>query len=143
MEFITKSDQETKNLALNLTKNLKGGEMLALYGELGSGKTTFVQGLAKGLGIKRRVISPTFLIVRTYSIEHKEAKFFFHIDLYRIEKGEDIKSLGILELLNNPENIVAIEWADRMDNLLPKRRIDIYFEVGDNNKRQIKVLDHG
>lgn len=70
-KYITNSSEETKKIAENFAKKLKGGDIVALYGELGSGKTTFVQGLAKGLGIKKRIISPTFIIVRSYKIEFK------------------------------------------------------------------------
>ncbi|MBI5465102.1 tRNA (adenosine(37)-N6)-threonylcarbamoyltransferase complex ATPase subunit type 1 TsaE, partial [Candidatus Gottesmanbacteria bacterium] len=109
--------------------------VLALYGELGSGKTTFVQGLAQGLKIKKRIISPTFVFIRPYAISHKQYTFY-HIDLYRIEKLEDTRGLGLEEILDNPTNIIAIEWAEKIGNILPKKRIDVKFEIlGENGRR--------
>lgn len=72
--FITSSYEETQKLGKEFTKKLQGGDIIALYGELGSGKTTFVQGLAKGLGIKRRIISPTFIIIRSYTLINQKSK---------------------------------------------------------------------
>lgn len=134
--FITKSFQETQALGEKFAKDLKGGDMLALYGDLGSGKTTFAQGLAEGLGIEKRIISPTFIIVRSYKLR---AGSFYHIDLYRIEREKDIEGLGIEEIMNDPKSIVTIEWAEKLGNGLPKKRIDIKFEYVDEDKRRITI----
>lgn len=134
--FVTNSAFETKKIAKNLVEKLKNGNILALYGDLGSGKTTFVQGLAKTLGIKKRIISPTFVIIRVYKIGFKN---FYHIDLYRIENEKDIRGLGIMEIINNSENIVVIEWAEKMKSLMPRNRIDINFEYLGENKRKITI----
>ena len=145
--FITNGFEETQNLGKKLAKTLKGGGLVALYGNLGSGKTTFVQGLALGLGIKRRIISPTFIIIRTYDLRPKTKdqgrKAFYHIDLYRTETTADIRGLGIDEIIGNSNNIVAVEWAERMKDFLPKERIDIYFEYLDENRRKIKFINNG
>lgn len=138
--FITNSFEETQNLGKELAKTLKGGELIALYGNLGGGKTTFVQGLAMGLGIKRRIISPTFIIIRTYDLRPKT---FYHIDLYRTETAEDIRGLGIDEIIGNSNNIIVVEWAEKMKDFLPEKRIDIYFEYLDENKREIKFINNG
>ncbi len=141
--FITNSFKETQNLGKKLAKTLKGGELVALYGNLGGGKTTFVQGLAMGLGIKRRIISPTFIIIRTYDLRPKtkdqRLTTFYHVDLYRTETTADIRGLGVDEIIGNSNNIVVVEWAEKMRELLPKQRIDIYFEYLDENKREITV----
>lgn len=131
--IITKNPEETQSFAEMFAKTLPGG-IVALYGDLGSGKTTFVQGLARRLGIKKRIISPTFVIVRTYKIGFNN---FYHIDLYRIESEKDIEGLGIGEIMNDPKSVVVIEWAEKMKDLLPKKRIDIYFEYVDENRRKI------
>ncbi len=140
-KVITESFEQTQKLGFELAKSLKGGEVLALHGDLGSGKTTFMQGLAKGLGIKRNIISPTFIIMRTYEIgmENHESRItnLYHVDLYRIESERDVEGLGLLELLGEKENIVAIEWPEKIENLLPKDRIDIYFEYLVDDKRSI------
>ncbi len=144
MEKITKSAQQTKEFAANFAKKLKGGEILCLYGDLGSGKTTFVQGLAEGLGIKKRILSPTFVLMRSYETKVKSEKlkvksYLHHIDLYRIESAEEIEMLGLQEIFNNPQDIVAIEWAERIKQILPSKRTDIYFEHIDENIRRIKI----
>ena len=106
--FITSNFKETQKLGRDFAKVLEKGDVLYLYGDLGSGKTTFAQGLAEGLGVKQRIISPTFVIVRSYKLE---VISFYHIDLYRINNEKDIRGLGLEEIINNPENIVAIEWT--------------------------------
>ena len=135
--YITNDFEETRELGEKLAKNLRGGEVLALYGELGGGKTTFVQGLSLGLGIERRVISPTFIIMRTYDLKDK---VFYHIDLYRTSSIKDIEGLGIEEIMGKPANILAIEWAEKMKELLPDKRIDIFFRYLEDNKREIKII---
>jgi len=156
--FITNSYLETQKVGENLIGIIpvqglsltQKALVIALHGDLGSGKTTFVQGLARGLGIKRRIISPTFIIMRTYKIKFKiqnskfkivvqNSKFFYHIDLYRTENESDIEGLGIKEIINDSQNIVAIEWPEKMGNLLPKDRVDIYFENLGDNKRKITI----
>ena len=119
--FIIDSYQKTQSLGEKIAKKLTGGEVLALHGNLGGGKTTFVQGLAKGLGIKRRIISPTFVIVRTYNLKLQNAKRFYHIDLFRVESQKDIKMLGVEEIINDPKNIIVIEWAERLGELYLRR----------------------
>ncbi len=139
MEVKTSSQAQTRKIAEEFAKNLRGGEVIALYGDLGSGKTTFVQGLAKGLGIKRRVISPTFLMMRSYPVKMSNKSWdFYHIDLFRFHKGTDYDSLR-LEEIARPDSIVVIEWADKILDRLPKERIDIYFGAIDEETRKIKI----
>lgn len=132
--YITKSFEETQKLGYDFAKTLKRGAMVCLYGDLGSGKTTFVQGLAKGLGIKKRIISPTFVIVRSHKLE---VGSFYHIDLYRIESERNLEELGIEEIINNKNNIVAIEWAEKLKNYLSQKRIDIKFSYEKENVKKI------
>ena len=142
MEIITHSAQETKELGQKIATNIvkQGREMsarfIALYGELGSGKTTFVQGLAQGLGLPRRIVSPTFIIVREYPIARGAFKCFYHIDLYRIETLTDLAGLGFAEIFADPAHIVVIEWAEKLIKL-PKKRIDIKFEQINETKRKV------
>jgi len=139
MEIVTKSAKETQKLGQKLAASLKKREVIALYGELGSGKTTFVQGLARGLGIKQRIISPTFVFIRQYEIRDTQ-DVFYHADLYRIDKAEDTRGLGLEEIFVDPNAIVAIEWAEKIKKILPKERIDIYFNYLSQNKREIKII---
>ena len=148
MEKVTRSAEQTQKLAAEFAKKLKGGEVLCLYGDLGSGKTTFVQGLAKGLGIKKRILSPTFVLMRSYNISGLEnwriselAKdaYLYHIDLYRIGSAKETEMLGLQEILDDPQNIVAIEWAEKIKDILPSKRIEVYFEHIDENTRRIRI----
>lgn len=138
---VTKSFEETRQLGFDFADKSKKSNIFALYGDLGSGKTTFVQGLARGLGIQRRIISPSFIIVRSYKISFKiqdvRFKNFYHVDLYRIGDEKEVIDLGLMELVNNPENLVAIEWPDKIENVLPDKRINVYFEFIEENKRKI------
>ena len=150
--FITNSSKETKRLGRDFAKVLEKGDVLYLYGDLGSGKTTFVRGLAEGLGVKQRIISPTFIIVRCYEFQTQNSKLksqnhnsklksleqFYHIDLYRTESERDLEGLGIEEIINNKNNIVAIEWADKLKSFSPEKRIDIEFSYEKVNTRKIR-----
>lgn len=136
-KIVTTSFQETQQLGETFAKTLQGGEVLALHGDLGSGKTTFVQGLAKGLGIEQKIISPTFIIMRTY--QRRKEKYFYHVDLYRIESEHDVEGLGLLELMHDSNNIVVLEWPEKIANFLPEKRIDVIFEYLSDDKRTIEI----
>jgi tRNA threonylcarbamoyladenosine biosynthesis protein TsaE len=140
---ITKNFEETRELGEKIVRKLNDTNILALYGNLGSGKTTFTQGLAKGLGIDQKIISPTFIIVRKYELgsnnQNLRFKNFYHIDLYRIADEGDIKSLGLEEILDDKSNIVAIEWPEKIENILPNKIMRLYFEYLENDKREIKI----
>lgn len=116
----------TKILAKELAQSIllspqkKGALVLALKGELGAGKTSFIQGLAKGLGIKENVLSPTFLIAKSYKLQAKNYKLFYHIDAYRLKNSKELLQLEWKEIIANPNNIVAVEWADNVKSIIPK-----------------------
>jgi tRNA threonylcarbamoyladenosine biosynthesis protein TsaE len=126
-------------LGEKLGSNLSGGAILALTGELGSGKTTWVQGLAKGLGIKKRIISPTFIIVRKYQID--KVKNLFHVDLYRLEGDLEAEgdNLGLTEIWGDSQNVVVIEWAEKIKDLLPKQTKWVKFKYWGKNERKIII----
>ena len=136
MEVITKSAEETQKLGQKIGASLVGGEILALQGDLGSGKTTFIQGLAEGLGVKNRVNSPTFILMRTYNLGERD---FYHVDLYRLEKNieSEIENLGIPDIWGKEDNIVAIEWAEKIKNLLPENTRWIKFKTLENGDHEI------
>ena len=141
MKIKTKSAKETKSLAKELAKNLvnkKKSLVLALSGELGTGKTTFTQSFAKALGVKKRILSPTFLIMKRFPLMISSFKNLYHLDTYRV-KAEDLKRLDVGEIFEG-ENIVLIEWADRVKEILPKGTIWIKFEHGEReNERKITI----
>lgn len=134
--IITKSTEETKKFGANLAK-IGDKRILCLYGDLGSGKTTFTQGFAQGLGITKRLLSPTFIIVRRYTLG--ATKFFYHIDLYRMKNMSDINELGLSEIFNDPGNIVVIEWAERLEALTPENRLDVHFSVQKDERHTITL----
>ena len=130
VKYISKSPKETQELAKDLMKKLKNltyknAVVVALEGELGAGKTTFVQGMAKALKIKARVKSPTFSLMKSYKLKTESYKLLFHIDCYRLRDHKDLELLGITDILNNPENLVLIEWADRVKKIIPKTEAKI------------------
>lgn len=128
--FITSSSKETQKLGKTLAREIKGGAVICLAGDLGSGKTTFTQGLLKGLGVKGPYTSPTFVILKKYK------KNIYHLDAYRVD-AKDILNLGWEEIVSDPENIVVVEWADRIKKIIPKKALWIRFEWVDEKKRKI------
>ena len=137
---VTNDSSQTKKFGLEIAQKLKAGDALLLFGDLGAGKTTFVQGLAKGLGITERILSPSFVLQRIHKVLGRDFKILNHIDLYRLEGKHDIQSLGLLETIEDPEAITIIEWADRLIDFLPKQGYKIWFEYLGENKRKIKVV---
>ncbi len=139
MKFISNSIEETQKFAADFAKKLKPGAVLALYGSLGAGKTAFIQGLAKGLGFRGKVFSPTFIFVRPYKIGDRKSKIetLYHIDLYRLEETKELKSIGIGEFLAEPNAVSAIEWPEKIEKFLPKGATKIKIEVLGENKRGI------
>lgn len=153
-EYITKSPEETQRIGKELAyiikkRQKKGGRVVkkigkkavvvCLYGDLGSGKTIFAQGFAKGLGIKSVVPSPTFIIVRHYNLP-LVSKSFYHIDLYRICNKREIGNLGILEFFCDPSSYIIIEWAERLEKYLPKHGIRVKIEKVSDIKRRIRII---
>ncbi len=132
MESITKSTEETKKLAIELAKKTKKGSVLALYGDLGSGKTTFTRFFVEALGLKNRVQSPTFVVARKYG-------YVNHVDLYRLTSEEEARDIGIEEMLVDKNMITLIEWPEIINNLLPEDSVKIYFEYIDENTRKITI----
>ena len=137
-EKIAKSSKEMEKIAQDLVKRLEGGEVLALIGNLGAGKTVFVKGLAKAFGITESITSPTFVLMKIYQAQHPRIKRLVHIDCYRLEQFGDLAEIGLADYLHDPENIVVIEWADRVLNL-PKNTININIEYINNQERRVKI----
>ena len=142
--IITKSNRETQKIAKDLARKIirlkdKKAIIIGLIGELGSGKTTFIQGFVKALGIKERVISPTFIILKKFKIKNLKFKILVHIDAYRISKPKEIIDLGWKDLIKNPQNIIIIEWADKIKKILSRKYIRVDFRHKNKNKRWIKI----
>jgi len=170
MEFNIESEKELGNIAEEIYKNLLlkialedrtgkkyNATVIALFGDLGAGKTTFTKYFAEKLGINAdKIISPTFVLQKRFSLEGGQEKDsdkksleedskkhsfknLFHLDVYRIDSSKEILSLGWDNMISNQENIVLVEWADKIKDILPDDTIKMFFESTDVNSRKIKV----
>src|SRR3989344_8654370 len=150
--IVTKNERETKRVAAMFARSIikelifgKKAVVVVLSGDLGAGKTTFAQGFAKGLSVKEPVKSPTFVILKRYRIPTSYKlqatsclKYFYHLDCYRLKSAKDARSIGLPEILKNQENLVLIEWPERIKNILSKKQIiAIKFSHIDETSRKI------
>jgi tRNA threonylcarbamoyladenosine biosynthesis protein TsaE len=141
-KIITQSAQETKTLGQAIGQACCGGEVFSVSGNLGAGKTTFLQGLASGLGVASRVNSPTFNILKIYKTKKGSAvKNFCHIDAYRLTGAKDLEALGIKEILNARDTVIAIEWAEKVKSIFPKRTIKIKAKHISDDEREFNIID--
>jgi len=153
-KIITKSAGRTKEVGEKLARIIlknkpkKQAVVVGLEGNLGGGKTTFLQGFAKGLGIKEKILSPTFVILKRFKIpgqrtkdKKQKAKFgtFYHADCYRIKNPKELSELGFDEIISNSGNVVAVEWAGRIKKILPKGTIGLNFKFVDKKTRKISL----
>jgi len=142
MKIVSKSLEETRKTAQEILAKvsglrMEGATVLLLEGNLGSGKTTFVQFLAKELGIKNQITSPTFVLIKSYRISNPVLKNLVHIDAYRLDSGQDLLALGWLELAANPGNLIVLEWPERVANLFTGTEPKIIFKFIDEKTREI------
>jgi len=146
IKFFSSSPLETKRIAKKISQEIlkekKGPLFLILKGALGAGKTLFVKALAKNLGIKERVFSPSFIIFKKFKIKNKKSffKYLFHFDLYRIKNFSEIKNLNLKEIFNDPQNLIILEWGEKIKrNLFKKKVYLISFKFISPNQREIKI----
>ena len=132
--FQTRSAAATMKAAADFSKRLAGGEVVALYGDLGAGKTVFAKGVAKGLGIADELTSPTFIVMNEYA---GGALRLCHYDMYRVD-AENARNLGLHENFGRPDTVCVVEWPENIGALLPENAIKIYIG-GDGKERQIKI----
>lgn len=134
IEKISSSPEETKKFGSKLATSLKKGDVVALIGPLGSGKTCLVQGICAGLGVREIVTSPSFVIINQYP-----GRFWvYHFDLYRLKNKKELVDLGYEEFFYD-SGICIIEWAEKIKELLPKKRIEISLNIISKSERRIKV----
>ncbi len=133
------SPEETDSLAKLLSTQVYAGLVIALNGDLGAGKTTFVRSLIKNSGIDEIVPSPTFTLLNIHGSKPK----FYHFDLYRLNSLEDIENIGGEELIPPPDGIALIEWADRIPEILPDKYLQINISIIDDNSRLFELTSHG
>ena len=129
----TNSHIETQELGMQFSKIINNGDVITLNGNLGAGKTTFMQGVLLGLGYKNEVTSPTYTLINEYVTKHN----IIHLDCYREKDINRWLNIGLIDYFNN-DNILFIEWAENIKEILPNKTIDLFFEVVDSNKRLIK-----
>lgn len=162
MEILSTSTKKTQKLACAIAQKIRPGMVLALFGDLGSGKTTFTGFLVKALGFDSRVQSPTFVIHRLYSTHsvgsgkvpqkqlarefsrkpsasRESVDIIHHVDLYRLTSKDEVLDIGLDEMLQEPHSLVLIEWPELAMDLLPKDTIKLYFTTVDDNTRRIIV----
>jgi tRNA threonylcarbamoyladenosine biosynthesis protein TsaE len=138
LTIITKSPEETKKLGKELSKLVKPGDLIAFYGELGAGKTCFIQGISQELEVKGYVTSPSFTIVNEYQGRIP----IYHFDLFRLDNAEEILELGYEEYFYG-EGLTVIEWAEKIEQLLPKEYLKIDIKFKDRNQRTISFIPQG
>ena len=134
-EIISISPDDTEKAAESLAENLSGGEIIAFYGDLGMGKTHFVKGLARALGYKGDVTSPTFNIVNEYRGGRLDV---FHFDMYRVSSWEDLYSTGFFEYMDE-NGVIAVEWSENIESAIPDTAIRVTLNRIDDNKRKIII----
>ena len=139
MEIDCNSELETKSFASKISKKVKKGSVIALNGDLGSGKTTFTQGFAKGLGVEQHVGSPTFKLVSEYSGFTMK---LYHVDCYRLKSCDEFLNLGGENLLLPYDGVTLIEWANIIEGLIPLDSVEIKFSrfKGNTTKRLLTII---
>jgi tRNA threonylcarbamoyladenosine biosynthesis protein TsaE len=158
MKYVAKNLEETQKIAGEFVKTLRwqgpslpsvnSATIVGLYGELGSGKTSFTQGVALALGISETVVSPTFVIEKIYELtrpteglgSNQNFSHLIHIDAYRLEKSSELLHLGWQEIIADPKNLILIEWPERVADIIPEH-IRINFCHIENEQRKIEVVD--
>ncbi|MGM0629157.1 MAG: tRNA (adenosine(37)-N6)-threonylcarbamoyltransferase complex ATPase subunit type 1 TsaE [Patescibacteria group bacterium] len=147
MEIVTESEEETKEAAKRVLDNITERKtrdkatVVALYGDLGSGKTVFVKGVSEALGVVERVVSPTFVIERRYSVEHTDFSVLIHIDAYRLEGGGELDALKWQQELEKRDRIVCLEWPENVKEKLPRDTFSVYFTTLSKERRLITYKD--
>jgi tRNA threonylcarbamoyladenosine biosynthesis protein TsaE len=142
---VSKSIGNTQALAQEFLNHIspfkkeKNATVVALFGDLGSGKTTFVQQVAKIMNVKDRVTSPTFVVLKIYTVDHSDFDHLIHIDAYRLDGGHELEILGWEQYINNPRNLICIEWPEKVKEVLPQRIHALTFTFIDESTREIEI----
>ena len=144
---ITHSAEETRRLARSFAKKLASTRLRSkavvagLFGELGSGKTTFTQGLVAAFGVKEDVTSPTFVIEKIYKLKSRRFSHIIHIDAYRLNSARELEVLGWKEIVSKPKNLIIIEWPEHIARLLPKDHLALRFTFINHNERIVETTN--
>lgn len=136
----TETVDETRQFAAALAGRLPRPAVVALSGQLGAGKTQFIKGLGQGLGFDpAKICSATFVLIAEYEGDHR----LVHIDAYRLTRPEDLETIGWHELIEEPDTLIAVEWAEKIEPLLPPDRLDVRIEILDDHRRRIRLAPRG
>lgn len=136
IKYISESYEDTQRIASEFAKTLKSGDVICMYGDLGAGKTAFVQGLAKGLGIDEHITSPTFTIVNEYMGD----KPLYHFDVYRIADSDEMYEIGYEEYISG-DGISVIEWPQLIEDILPEHRYDIEISKDYSKSENYRIIE--
>ena len=147
MEKVSKSEEETKEIAKDFLKNIlisshkdsKKACVVGLYGDLGVGKTTFTQAVSFYLGVKKKVNSPTFTIMKIYDLKNKNFKRLFHLDAFRLKNENELLLLGWKEIISNPDNLVFVEWPEHVRKIMPKKHHVVAISHTKERYRKFKI----
>lgn len=146
MKLITRNEEETREAGKKIAAQLRGGDVVCLYGELGAGKTTFVKGLAGGLGVRDEILSPTFTLMNVYKLEsriwNRESgiETLVHIDTYRLKDEEELRQIGAEDYIGKSNVLTVVEWPEKIEGILEgKRVIKIELKHLDDGGREIKL----
>jgi tRNA threonylcarbamoyladenosine biosynthesis protein TsaE len=142
IEFISRSSEQTRRVGARLGMLLSGGDVIALEGNLGTGKTVMAQGIGIGWGATTSLISPTFVIIRRHT-RNQDDDYFYHVDLYRIASLVEAEHLGLTELLGNPRAVCVVEWAEHAAELFPEETLWVTMRVLDEHRRSLTFRANG
>jgi tRNA threonylcarbamoyladenosine biosynthesis protein TsaE len=138
-ECVTYAESQTRAVAASIGASLLPGDILLLFGELGAGKTTFVQGLARGMGLEDNVTSPTFTLIQEYGPPDNK---LVHVDPYRLESETELSGIGFEDYLDR-KAALAVEWSERLGSLTPPERLEIHIERLEGDRRRIRLVPVG
>lgn len=145
-KFTSKSEENTLEIAKDFAQTLDGGEVVLLEGSLGAGKSVFVRGVARALGIEKRITSPTFVLMKVYDVlDHATIKRLVHVDAYRVGL-DDLEAIGLMEYLTDPVTVVFIEWGEKVKKWLLNNNNKInmvQINYVDEDTREIKIIQYG
>lgn len=135
-QYLTHTAEETQKVGLEFGTSLLPGTLVCFRGDLGAGKTTFIQGILRACGARPPFVSPTFILMKEYDLDTPTAngiRRVYHSDAYRMERAEDFEKIGFTEWCADPEGIVFLEWPERIESLLPKHGIEVRLDIGETD----------
>ncbi len=138
-EFITKSAEETEKLVPAIFGLLGDRHIIALSGNLGAGKTVLVKATANFLGVSENITSPTFVLMKAYSVQHKQFDKIVHVDCYRLDQAEDLADIGLQDYIEDSRTLLLIEWADKIKQLPADRVLPITIELLGGEQRRLII----